>query len=145
MTTYSSILTWIMLWTEETGSLQSIASQRIGHYWSDSTHANQMLSQKRREVHSAHMQTWVTKIYTQLLYFNFINKNLRKKFFFSCYVSMYIIEFGLPPQNLKYLLSDAFFKSLRIRALKLNLLQSYSKSKQCLLTLCQHVERPIDQ
>ena len=48
---------------------------------------------------------------------------------------MYIIEFALPPQNLKYLLSDAFFRSLHVRAEKLNLLQSYSKSKQCLLTL----------
>ena len=31
MATYSSILAWRILWTEETGGLQFIASQRVGH------------------------------------------------------------------------------------------------------------------
>ena len=32
MTTYSSILAWRIPWTEEPGELQSMGSQRIGHY-----------------------------------------------------------------------------------------------------------------
>ena len=31
MTIHSSILTWEILWAEETGRLQSMGSQRIGH------------------------------------------------------------------------------------------------------------------
>ena len=31
MATHSSILAWIILWTEEPGGLQSIGSQRVGH------------------------------------------------------------------------------------------------------------------
>ena len=33
MITHSIILTWRISWTEEPGSLQSMASQRIGHNW----------------------------------------------------------------------------------------------------------------
>ena len=31
MATYSSILAWRILWTEELGGLQSMGSQRVGH------------------------------------------------------------------------------------------------------------------
>ena len=31
MTTHSSILAWRVPWTEETGGLQSMGSQRVGH------------------------------------------------------------------------------------------------------------------
>ena len=31
MATYSSILAWRILWTEEPGGLQSIVLQRVGH------------------------------------------------------------------------------------------------------------------
>ena len=31
MATHPSILTWTIPWTEETGGLQSIRSQRVGH------------------------------------------------------------------------------------------------------------------
>ena len=31
MTTYSSILAWRIPWTEESGGLQSIGFQRVGH------------------------------------------------------------------------------------------------------------------
>ena len=31
MASYSSILAWKILWTEESGGLQSIALQRVGH------------------------------------------------------------------------------------------------------------------
>ena len=31
MAPHSSILAWRILWTEETGGLQSVGSQRIGH------------------------------------------------------------------------------------------------------------------
>ena len=36
MATHSSILAWRILWTEESGRLQSMGSQRVGHNWSDS-------------------------------------------------------------------------------------------------------------
>ena len=35
MATHSSILAWRIPWTEETGRLQSIGSQRVGHNWND--------------------------------------------------------------------------------------------------------------
>ena len=33
MVTHSSILAWIIPWTEEPGKLQSMGSQRVGHNW----------------------------------------------------------------------------------------------------------------
>ena len=33
MTTHSSILTWKISWMEDSGMLQSIGSQRVGHNW----------------------------------------------------------------------------------------------------------------
>ena len=36
--THSSILAWRIPWTEETGRLQSVGSQRVGHDWSDWAH-----------------------------------------------------------------------------------------------------------
>ena len=38
MSTHSSMLAWKIPWTEESGWLQSIASQRDGHSWSDLAH-----------------------------------------------------------------------------------------------------------
>ena len=35
MATHSSILAWRIPWTEEPGRLQSIESQRVGHYCSN--------------------------------------------------------------------------------------------------------------
>ena len=32
MATHSSILTWRIPWTEEPGGVQSMGSQRVGHY-----------------------------------------------------------------------------------------------------------------
>ena len=31
MATHSSVISWKILWTEETGGLQSMGSQRVGH------------------------------------------------------------------------------------------------------------------
>ena len=33
MVTHSTVLTWIIPWTEEPGGLQSRGSQRVGHDW----------------------------------------------------------------------------------------------------------------
>ena len=33
LVTHSSILAWIIPWTEEPGELQSIDSQKVGHNW----------------------------------------------------------------------------------------------------------------
>ena len=38
MATHSSILAWRISWTEETGGLQSIGSQRVGHDRATNTH-----------------------------------------------------------------------------------------------------------
>ena len=35
MGTHSSVLAWRIPWTEESGGLQSMGSQRVGHYLSD--------------------------------------------------------------------------------------------------------------
>ena len=41
MATHSSILAWKIPWTQETGRLQSMGSQRVGHDWATSlTHLN---------------------------------------------------------------------------------------------------------
>ena len=38
MATHSSILAWRTPWTEESGRLQSMGSQRVGHNWATNTH-----------------------------------------------------------------------------------------------------------
>ena len=38
MATHSSVVAWVIPWTEEPGGLQSVGSQRVGHNRSDSTH-----------------------------------------------------------------------------------------------------------
>ena len=38
MVTHSSILAWRIPWTEESGGLQSMGSQRVGHDWATSLH-----------------------------------------------------------------------------------------------------------
>ena len=38
MITHHSILAWRIPWTEEPGGLQSMGSQRVGYYRSDSAH-----------------------------------------------------------------------------------------------------------
>ena len=40
MTAYSSILAWRIPQTEEPGRLQSMGSHRVGHDWSDLSHAS---------------------------------------------------------------------------------------------------------
>ena len=37
MATHSSILAWETPWTEKPGTLQSMGSQRVGHYWATNT------------------------------------------------------------------------------------------------------------
>ena len=38
MATHSSILAWKILWTEESGGLQVMRSQRVGHNGTTNTH-----------------------------------------------------------------------------------------------------------
>ena len=40
MATHSSILAWRIPWTEESGELQSVELQRVGHNWVTNTHTN---------------------------------------------------------------------------------------------------------
>ena len=49
MATHSSILAWDISWTEEPGGLQSMGSQRVGHY----------LASKQQQ-HSIHSITAIT-------------------------------------------------------------------------------------
>ena len=41
MATHSSILVWRIPWTEESGQLQSMGFQRVGHGWATNTHFQQ--------------------------------------------------------------------------------------------------------
>ena len=50
MATHSSILAWRIPWTEEPGGLQSIASQRVRHDWSDLAHTAYILIKKTPEI-----------------------------------------------------------------------------------------------
>ena len=43
MTTHSIVLAWVIPWTEESGGLQSIGSQKIGHEWSDLARRQRLL------------------------------------------------------------------------------------------------------
>ena len=40
MATYSNMLAWRIPWTEESGVLQSMRSQRVGHNWATNTHTH---------------------------------------------------------------------------------------------------------
>ena len=40
MATHSSILAWRIPWTKESGGLQSMGSQRVGHDWATNTHTH---------------------------------------------------------------------------------------------------------
>ena len=52
MASYSSVLVWRILWTEEPGSLQTIGLQRVGHDWGTNTFTfSSCLSQ-------GHHQSW---------------------------------------------------------------------------------------
>ena len=46
MATHSSILAWRIPWTEETGGLQSMRSQRVRHNWSNLAHTHAALFQE---------------------------------------------------------------------------------------------------
>ena len=43
MATHSSILAWRIPWTEESGRLQFMGSQRVGHNWATSTSGNSVV------------------------------------------------------------------------------------------------------
>ena len=47
MATHSSILAWTIPWIEETGGLQSIGLQRVGHDRSDLAHASNLSRMSR--------------------------------------------------------------------------------------------------
>ena len=46
MATHSSIIAWRIPWTEDSGGLQSIALQRVGHDWSDLVHGQVQVQTK---------------------------------------------------------------------------------------------------
>ena len=55
--THSNILAWRIPWTEESGELQSIESQSVGHDWSDLAHTHQASRVKAKEKY-----WWVSRI-----------------------------------------------------------------------------------
>ena len=66
-----STLAWKILWTEETGSLQSMGSQRVGYDWATSV---QFLEEQVSRIcgHTFKLQTLLKKIlgsYTNILFF----------------------------------------------------------------------------
>ena len=46
MATHASILAWKIPWTEETGGLQSMGSQRVGHDLSNLAHMQTFMTLK---------------------------------------------------------------------------------------------------
>ena len=55
MATHSSIIAWKIPWTEETGGLQSMGSQRVRHNW-ETDHA-------RKKKLLLHSKTWIWLFY----------------------------------------------------------------------------------
>ena len=49
MATHSIILAWRIPWTEESGGLQSMGSERVRHDWGTNTHAQVNKSQKEEK------------------------------------------------------------------------------------------------
>ena len=54
MATHSSVLSWKIPWTEELGRLQSIGSQRVGHYWVTKHSTAEKLSYKVKSEKDKH-------------------------------------------------------------------------------------------
>ena len=71
MATHSSILSWRIPWMEELNGLQSIASQRAGHNWSNlaCTHAQQTLLSTQYVYHLKRFiksSPWLQEVYDLL-------------------------------------------------------------------------------
>ena len=54
MATHSSILAWIILWTEEPGRLQSMGSQRVRHDWATFIHFTSLHDGKEHQEETIH-------------------------------------------------------------------------------------------
>ena len=63
MATHSSILAWRVLWTEESGGLQSVGLQRVGHNWSDLArmHTHSLVAQMVKSL-SSMQETWLRSL-----------------------------------------------------------------------------------
>ena len=49
MAAHCSILAWRIPWTQQTGELRSMESQRVGHSWSDLAHSTQQLTWQSKD------------------------------------------------------------------------------------------------
>ena len=67
MATHSSILAWKILRTEESGGLQPMGLQRVGHNWAaEHTHTyQQLLTCGRCSINNRAMNEWVTTVWTR--------------------------------------------------------------------------------
>ena len=80
MATHSSTLAWKIPWMEETGRLQSMGSQRVGHDWATSLTCHQFTWIKDFKISfSFSVGDWV---WVKLPYFT---KNLMKMDYYLCY------------------------------------------------------------
>ena len=81
MAAHSSILAWRLPWTEEPGGLLSMGSQRVGHDWSDFTHAQiHYTVWCSIDGHLNYLQFWVQwtflcKFYGNHVFIFFLNKH----------------------------------------------------------------------
>ena len=64
MATHSSILAWRIPWREESGGLQFMGSQRVGHDWELSLH------------YYFHFHTWAVFLYGKILFLTSLYKEL---------------------------------------------------------------------
>ena len=75
MATHSSILAWIMPWTEEPGGLQSTGSQRVGHNWATKTFT---FTAHDKNCQFTFQKQWVTFQQSRGFYFTIV-KNAEPK------------------------------------------------------------------
>ena len=80
MATHSSILAWRIPWTEEPGSLQSMGSHRIGHYWSDLVHTHIWFIVQRMKI-----VIWITSACTPSFLHSWtpVSREQQRPLFFS--------------------------------------------------------------
>ena len=83
MATHSSVLAWIIPWTEEAGGLQSMGSQGVGHDWVTNFHFYSSITKnwkqcKRPPITEGINEVWIMIwSYDGVLYRNKNQKNIR--------------------------------------------------------------------
>ena len=77
--THSSTLAWRISWTEETGRLQSIGSQRVGYDWSDlEEHINTQIQLCNSSKHKTEKENYENAHSNQIIQNQWYRENLNR-------------------------------------------------------------------